>query len=349
MSLNVSVAIATFNGEKYLVEQLQSIEEQIYPPYEVVICDDCSTDRTLELAKKFARKSRLKIRIHRNKKNIGFSQNFLNCSSACKGDWIAFCDQDDIWLPDKLKRVVSEINEDRTNELVLVCHSAILSDMQLVPFGHRIPDYRKYKRYAKLEQYGFICIPGFTITFNSKLLNNINSGVRPDDYFSLNGEPLSHDKWIPLLANVEGHTVYLPDSLAIYRRHPEALSGNYLRQSLAQRIKKARTVGTTFYKAQSLAAYECAESLSCIASTIHDDMRCLHFLNGAKSYRKLSKIMQLRSEVYSAGLAHRIACLAKILFLKGYWGDRFVSQGSLAFIKDLFNLFLRKNVDERMD
>ena len=97
---SISVALTTCNGEAYLVEQLESIMKQTYSPYEVVICDDASADRTIEIIESYVTK--LPIRLYRNKVRVGVVNNFRQAISKCTGGWVACCDQDDVWLPDKL-------------------------------------------------------------------------------------------------------------------------------------------------------------------------------------------------------------------------------------------------------
>ena len=92
----ISIAIATYNGEKYLEEQLDSIYAQTYKNIEVIVTDDCSSDKTVEILKKYYKSHGLKYVI--NETNLGFVKNFEKAISLCRGDYIALSDQDDIWL-----------------------------------------------------------------------------------------------------------------------------------------------------------------------------------------------------------------------------------------------------------
>ena len=107
--MNISIAMATYNGEKYIKEQLQSLSNQTSLPFELVVGDDGSTDATLDILKEFCAHAPFPVRIHQNQANLGFARNFLDTARRCKGDWIAFCDQDDVWLPDKLATVIQAI------------------------------------------------------------------------------------------------------------------------------------------------------------------------------------------------------------------------------------------------
>ena len=98
----ISIAMCTYNGGRFLPEQLASIAAQQRLPDEMVVCDDGSTDTTLEILEKFSRTVPFTVRIVRNPVNLGSTKNFEQAISLCTGDLIALCDQDDVWLPEKL-------------------------------------------------------------------------------------------------------------------------------------------------------------------------------------------------------------------------------------------------------
>jgi glycosyltransferase involved in cell wall biosynthesis len=120
-SLKISVAMCTFNGGKYLNQQLDSILNQTLLPHELVICDDCSTDDTLHVLRDFATNAPFNVKIIKNPKNLGYVKNFEQAISHCRTDLIAMCDQDDIWLPDKLKDVEAIFS--RHPDVGLVLHN----------------------------------------------------------------------------------------------------------------------------------------------------------------------------------------------------------------------------------
>src|SRR5664280_13480 len=104
-SVNISIAMATYNGERFIREQLDSLARQTYLPCELIVSDDGSTDRTLEIVEDFAKSAPFSVRAYRNEQNLGYADNFLKAASLCDGEWIAFCDQDDVWFDNKLARV----------------------------------------------------------------------------------------------------------------------------------------------------------------------------------------------------------------------------------------------------
>src|SRR5690348_14254665 len=107
----ISVAMATYNGARFVTEQLDSIAGQTQLPVEVVICDDRSTDETVSILESFAAKAPFRVTLHRNDEQLGYRLNFKKAVSFCTGDLIAFCDQDDVWHPDKLKTLSAQFGE----------------------------------------------------------------------------------------------------------------------------------------------------------------------------------------------------------------------------------------------
>ncbi len=111
-AMRVSVAMCTYNGERYLAEQLRSIRQQTYVPMELVVCDDGSTDGTAALVEDFRRSVGFPVRWHRNATNLGSTRNFAQAIALCTGDAIALCDQDDRWMPEKLAVCVAALQAD---------------------------------------------------------------------------------------------------------------------------------------------------------------------------------------------------------------------------------------------
>jgi glycosyltransferase involved in cell wall biosynthesis len=101
--MRLSIALCTYNGEKYLQQLLESIDGQTRKPEEIVICDDGSTDRTIEVINRFSSRSSITVKLFINEYNLGITKNFEKAISLCSGDIIFLSDQDDIWHYEKLK------------------------------------------------------------------------------------------------------------------------------------------------------------------------------------------------------------------------------------------------------
>ena len=112
----VSVIMTTYNGEQYLGAQLETVMAQSYKNIEIIICDDFSTDHTRALIKKFAAADK-RISYSFNEFNLGVNKNFEQGFLKAKGDFIAFADQDDIWLSEKIEEQMSLFTAD---DIILV-------------------------------------------------------------------------------------------------------------------------------------------------------------------------------------------------------------------------------------
>src|SRR5579883_1252947 len=111
-TMKVSIALCTYNGEKYLPGLLDSLAAQTRKPDEVVICDDASTDSTASLLSGLDERLGATVRVIGNPSNLGYLKNFEKAIGLCTGDVIATCDQDDIWRPQKIERLVREFEAD---------------------------------------------------------------------------------------------------------------------------------------------------------------------------------------------------------------------------------------------
>ncbi|PLX81867.1 MAG: glycosyltransferase family 2 protein [Desulfuromonas sp.] len=203
----VSVAMATFNGEKYLGQQLDSLLDQDYPEIEIVICDDSSTDGTVPLLKKYARNSN--ILLHLNDKNLGYVRNFEKTLSRCRGDYIALCDQDDVWLPQKISRLVSLA---RQTDRGLVYSDADLIDGsgQALRKSLRTSYNINYVEDNRRAFYLFNCVTGCTSLVSRRLLD-----------LALPFPPgvIVHDWWLAFVAARLGRMGYTNERLIQYRTH----------------------------------------------------------------------------------------------------------------------------------
>jgi len=219
----ISVCMATYNGEKYIAEQVKSILPQLGEEDELVVSDDGSTDDTIKILESF-NDNRIKIFSH-NKKDIKVpfllssktadtfyfvARNFENALAKAKGDYIFLSDQDDIWMPDKIEKILPYLKEDN-----LVTSDAWVVDSNLKKIGK----FSKYTIYKK----GFLAnvlkkggaAHGCVCAFTKKIKNFI---------LPLPKNVLTHDFWIGLLAELKFKSIYIPEQLVLYRRHSSTVS-----------------------------------------------------------------------------------------------------------------------------
>ena len=103
----ISVAMATFNGEPYIQEQLDSIYNQTRKVDEIIIVDDCSTDSTVRVIEQYILSHKdIDIKLYKNEENLGYKKNFKKAISLCHGDYVFLSDQDDIWMTDKIEKCI---------------------------------------------------------------------------------------------------------------------------------------------------------------------------------------------------------------------------------------------------
>lgn len=131
----ISIAMASYNGGKYLQRQLDSFIFQTRRPDELIICDDCSSDDTLGVLERFKSMAPFNVHIYQNDTNLGFTKNFQKALSKCSGDLIFLSDQDDIWFPEKIAVVTQFFCENPT--VLLAIHDGRHVDDQLVSHGAR--------------------------------------------------------------------------------------------------------------------------------------------------------------------------------------------------------------------
>lgn len=205
MEITLSIAMATYNGGKFLREQLDSIYNQSLPPDEVIVCDDCSTDNTVKILEEYHQKHGLKYFVNEN--NIGYNKNFEKAISLCSGMYIAISDQDDVWLNNKLKLSLTKLKEIEEGLPAMVSTNKYSTDSNLDVIG--------YKNFKDLRQYhdAFFGPPsqGSTILLNRKLVNI----VLP---FPENQECI-YDGFIAIVAAMCGNKYYIGEKLNKHRLH----------------------------------------------------------------------------------------------------------------------------------
>jgi glycosyltransferase involved in cell wall biosynthesis len=227
----ISVALCTYNGERFLPQQLASIAKQIRPPDELVVCDDRSTDRTVALLREFAASSPYPVRIFENEHNLGYAANFERAIRLCEGDLIALSDQDDIWYPIRLERSEKEFAAHPQAGLVFSDADVINDSNELAGptlwqrlgfAGKRAQDLLD-GHYVVLAKHRFVT--GATVMFRAALRDRLLPI----------GDGWIHDEWIALIAAAFSDLRPIDQPLIRYRIHDSQEVG--LRNKLEQRIQ----------------------------------------------------------------------------------------------------------------
>ncbi|WP_050010658.1 glycosyltransferase family 2 protein [Herbaspirillum sp. B65] len=228
---SVAILMCTFNGDRYLDEQLDSIGRQTHQNWSLFVSDDGSSDNTLKILRNFEEGRQQPLHIQ-NGPRRGFAENFISLMQQCPedADFYAFADQDDIWAEDKIARAVAALNGIAPERPTLYFSRTTYIDAAGTPTGQsRLFTHRPCLRNALVQSIG----GGNTMLFSRaalKLLRRFRP-VKPI---------VSHDWWTYLLISaLDGHVVYDPVTTVQYRQHGQNAAGQNItfRANLA-RLKK---------------------------------------------------------------------------------------------------------------
>jgi len=209
----IEILMATYNGEKYIKEQINSIINQTYTNWRLLIRDDGSKDKTLEIIKEYEKKDdRIKL-LEDNKGNLGFVKNFEELTKNSKEKYVMFSDQDDYWLENKLEIYINELNKllkEEIEEPLLLHSNSFVCDDNLEIIKEKFIVSKEALRYKENNCFFPCIVQGSTVLLNRKL---IDIGLPFLESVTL------HDRYFHLLAEFFGKRVYIDKSLIKYRQH----------------------------------------------------------------------------------------------------------------------------------
>lgn len=205
----VSIAICTFNGEKYLREQLDSLVSQTYNNLEIIAVDDCSSDQTVFILEEY-KNIYPNFNFILNEKNLGYAKNFEKAISLCKGEYIALSDQDDVWALDKIEKQVAQIGD-----YALIYHDSNCIDGLGNEINQNLSDvYRLYEGRSSRPFLFYNSVSGHSMLFNSKIVPLLFPFEK--QFF--------HDRWIAFVAAERGGIKLLNEKLVSYRQHQTSIT-----------------------------------------------------------------------------------------------------------------------------
>ena len=214
----VSVALCTYNGARYLAEQLESIVAQTHRRLEIVVVDDASSDDTVAIASRFAAQD-ARIRIVRNETNLGFRANFERALGLCRGELIAPCDQDDVWETNKVARLLDALGE----RSLSYCDSTLVDGANTAT-GMRMSSIVPMLSTDDPAPFAFgNCVSGHAMLFRRELL--ASALPIPPEFF--------YDWWIAAVAASQAGIVYCAESLVRYRQHGDNVTARRLAEMQA--------------------------------------------------------------------------------------------------------------------
>lgn len=228
----ISVALCTYNGEKFLPEQMNSILAQTYKNLEISIVDDNSTDKTVDIINAYAEKDK-RIKLFQNESNLGFNKNFEKALGLTSGEYIAISDQDDIWLPQKLQSLLDNIK----NNWLIFSNSSYLGDSKQ---GRLLNSFKLPANYKGILLRNHVT--GHTSLMHRDFLNVVLPFPKGGYY----------DWWMGFVASYHNKIAFLDEVLTLYRVH----SGSVVQSRLDAGNIKKQEFENTLKMLEAFSAYK---------------------------------------------------------------------------------------------
>lgn len=220
----ISIVLCTYNGEKFLEQQINSVLQQTYSNLEIIISDDASTDSTRSILEKYSTDKRVKLFFQ--KVNIGYIKNFEFALAQAQGEFISFCDQDDVWMPHKIEKLFASING-----YTLVYSDSKLIDENDLYLNKNLSDMRRM--YTGTDGKVFLLgniVSGHTMMIKKELLSR--ALPVPEDFF--------HDEWLAINATAMNGILYVNEPLTLYRQHGTTLTKTIVKKNMPSRTTNKR-------------------------------------------------------------------------------------------------------------
>ena len=252
----ITILLATYNGEKYLSEQINSLLNQSFKDFKILVRDDGSTDGTLDVLNRFINDYPQKITLLNDRTPTGSSaRNFFRLLSAVDDDYVMFCDQDDFWLPQKIEKTFEKMKmlEKEHGDIPLLVHSDLsVVDAELNLINKSFFDFQKIS--PERDRLNNLLVQnnvtGCTAMINRKML------------MLAKDEPIScamHDWWIALLAAAFGKADFISEPLILYRQHggnrvgaKNASGMEFIKRKIKDRKKTAKNYNDAYLQASEL-------------------------------------------------------------------------------------------------
>ncbi|MFC7347713.1 glycosyltransferase family 2 protein [Chryseobacterium zhengzhouense] len=245
----ITILMSTYNGEKFLKEQLNSIINQDYKCWNLYIRDDGSTDSTLHILNNYVSHYQNIHLLNDDRKNMGAAQSFMYLLREIQADFYMFCDQDDMWLPSKISSMVDYYfdKSEKLNSPYLIFSDAIIVDEDLMKINDSFWSYNKVNPELIIKKPNYIkvfnCAPGCTMLFNREVKMILDKNT--DDI-------LMHDWYILIKVLEKGFVDYLKEPTILYRQHgnnavgAERVSLKYIRNKILNISKTLKVQLKTF-------------------------------------------------------------------------------------------------------
>lgn len=232
----IDILLATYNGEKFVKEQIESILNQTYENFNLIISDDASTDNTLNILEEYEKKD-TRIKVFKKEKNEGLINNFEFLLKNVTSDYFMFSDQDDIWKKDKIEKSINKLKEKNSG--------LVYTDLEIVDEKLNViyPSYWKYKQiYKKIIKYNNFealylnnFVTGCTILAKSKYIKDILPLPR-------NSKFVLHDYWTALIISAKDKISYVEEPIIQYRQHKNNRVGSSRKSDKLENFEDLRNL-----------------------------------------------------------------------------------------------------------
>ena len=236
MEEKVDILLATYNGEKYIKEQIESILNQTYKNIQIIISDDCSKDGTRQILKEYEKND--KIKVFYQEENLGYVKNFEFLLKQVESNLYMLSDQDDVWKKEKVEKSVEKIENEKLDlvfgDLEVVDENLNTLYKSYNRYMHLIHKIKKYQKDYRL-QYLYNCMTGCTIISRKNWIDK----VLP---FPTNSKYMIHDYWLGLVIALNGKVVYIEEPYILYRQHGKNQVGSKKASKTASKLEKVRNI-----------------------------------------------------------------------------------------------------------
>lgn len=232
----IDILLATYNGEKFVKEQIESILNQTYENFNLIISDDASTDNTLNILEEYEKKD-TRIKVFKKEKNKGLIDNFEFLLKNVTSDYFMFSDQDDIWKKDKIEKSINKLKEESSG--------LVYTDLEIVDEKLNViyPSYWKYKQiHKKIIKYNNFealylnnFVTGCTILAKSKYIKDILPLPR-------NSKFVLHDYWTALIISAKDKISYVEEPTIQYRQHKNNRVGSSRKSDQLENFEDLRNL-----------------------------------------------------------------------------------------------------------
>lgn len=286
----IDILLATYNGEKYVREQIESILNQTYTNFNLLISDDVSKDNTVSILKEYEQKdSRVKVFVQ--EKNLGYIRNFEFLLKNITSKYYMLSDQDDFWLPEKVEKSYKKISEENLD--LAFCDLEVVNEKLETIYPSfwkylKIDNKVKYDDYR--TEYLYNCATGCTIIARNKFMDKI----LPVPYKS---EYMPHDYWIALVVAVNGKIGHIDDKLIKYRQHSNNQIGT---EKTSHKFKKFEQVRDLFLKVKIEHFEDCVARPDVFSQEQNEfNKKCLNYFNDIKDKKYINfKGIRVFHELY---------------------------------------------------